>query len=135
MLQLERDAYVKSLANFTMLTTSMGLAEMKPKNVETIRSLCAVAYTDGNYLQSSWIDVRYYTSICLGTRTPLMLPLDPQVFQCISQLELAQLIGTGVKTKYLTSAGKSSPKSRDVPTRSNIDSMLSGTGTSHCSLL
>ena len=40
-----------------MLTTSVGLAEMKPKNIETIKTLCAMAYTDGNYLQSSWIDV------------------------------------------------------------------------------
>ena len=56
-LQLERDAYIKSLAKFTMLTTSVGLAEMKPKNIEVIKSLCTVAYTDGNYLQDSWIDV------------------------------------------------------------------------------
>ena len=55
--QLERDAYIKSLTKFTMLTTSVGLAEMKPKNIETIKTLCAMAYTDGNYLQSSWIDV------------------------------------------------------------------------------
>lgn len=54
---MERDAYIKSLAKFTMLTTSVGLAEMKPKNIEVIKSLCTVAYTDGNYLQDSWIDV------------------------------------------------------------------------------
>ena len=41
-----------------MLTTSAGLAEMKRKNIECIKSLCAVAYTDGNYLGESWIDVR-----------------------------------------------------------------------------
>ena len=41
-----------------MLTTSVGLAEMKPKNIEVIKSLCNVAYTDGNYLQDSWMDVR-----------------------------------------------------------------------------
>lgn len=55
--QLERDAYINALAKFTMLTTSVGMVEMKPKNVETIRTLCAVAYTDGNYLGSAWIDV------------------------------------------------------------------------------
>ena len=55
--QLERDAYIKSLAKFTMLTTSVGLAEMKPKNIEVIKSLCNMAYTDGNYLQDSWMDV------------------------------------------------------------------------------
>lgn len=57
--QLERDAYINALAKFTMLTTSVGLVEMKPKNVETIRTLCSVAYTDGNYLGSSWIDVSF----------------------------------------------------------------------------
>ena len=57
--QLERDAFIKTLANFTMLTTSVGLTEMKPKNIETIKSLCAVAYTDGNYLGNSWIEVSY----------------------------------------------------------------------------
>ena len=41
-----------------MLTTSVGLAEMKPKNIEVIKSLCNVAYTDGNYLHDSWMDVR-----------------------------------------------------------------------------
>lgn len=59
-LQLERDAYIKSLAKFTMLMTSTGLTEMKAKNIEVIKTLCTVAYTDGNYLQSSWIDVSWY---------------------------------------------------------------------------
>ena len=56
-MQLERDAYVKTLANFTMLTTTVGMTEMKRKNIETIKTLCAVAYTDGNYLGAAWIDV------------------------------------------------------------------------------
>eukprot|EP00731_Ephydatia_muelleri_P031777 Em0023g284a len=67
-LHLERNAFITSLAKFTMLTTSTSLTEMRPKNIETIKTLCAVAYTDGNYLQTSWVDV----------------------LQCISQLELAQ---------------------------------------------
>lgn len=40
-----------------MLMTTIGITEMKPKNVEVIKTLCAVAYTDGNYLQGSWVDV------------------------------------------------------------------------------
>ena len=40
-----------------MLMTSTGITEMKAKNIEVIKTLCTVAYTDGNYLQSSWIDV------------------------------------------------------------------------------
>ena len=47
-----------------MLTTSLALVEMKRKNIETIRSLCAVAYTDGNYLGDSWIDVSGRGSGC-----------------------------------------------------------------------
>ena len=30
---------------------------MKPKNIETIKTFCAMTYSDCNYLQSSWIDV------------------------------------------------------------------------------
>ena len=36
---------------------------MKAKNIEVIKALCNVAYTDGNYLQSSWIDVRIIRDI------------------------------------------------------------------------
>ena len=46
-----------------MLTTSTGITEMKAKNIEVIKALCNVAYTDGNYLQSSWIDVRIIRDI------------------------------------------------------------------------
>ena len=49
-----------------MLMTTTGITEMKPKNVEVIKTLCAVAYTDGNYLQGSWVDV----STCM-TLVPL----------------------------------------------------------------
>ena len=56
-LQLEKEAFVKALSKFTMLTTSVGLIEMRPKNIDTIKTLIAVAYTDGNYLQDSWQDV------------------------------------------------------------------------------
>lgn len=52
---------------------------MKSKNIDTIKTLITVAHTDGNYLGSSWLDV----------------------VKCISQLELAQLIGTGVRPQLL----------------------------------
>ena len=56
-----------------------------------------------------------------------------QVLQCVSQLELAQLIGTGVKTRYLTST-PSTPKdnrpgggaSSNNKGSSSIDIILSG---------
>ncbi|CAI8011228.1 Brefeldin A-inhibited guanine nucleotide-exchange protein 2 [Geodia barretti] len=111
-LDLERDAYIKGLAKFTMLTTSVGLAEMKPKNIEVIKSLCNVAYTDGNYLQDSWMDV----------------------FHCVSQLELAQLVGTGVKTRYLTTSSSARPQRGggakgkiSQSSRTGVDAVLTGT--------
>ncbi|XP_069739883.1 brefeldin A-inhibited guanine nucleotide-exchange protein 1-like isoform X1 [Narcine bancroftii] len=79
-MQIERDAYVQALARFTLLTASSGITEMKQKNIDTIKTLITVAHTDGNYLGNSW----------------------HEILKCISQLELAQLIGTGVKTKYIS---------------------------------
>ncbi|XP_041112356.1 brefeldin A-inhibited guanine nucleotide-exchange protein 2-like isoform X1 [Polyodon spathula] len=79
-MQLERDAYVQALARFTLLTASSSITEMKQKNIDTIKTLITVAHTDGNYLGNSW----------------------HEILKCISQLELAQLIGTGVKTRYIS---------------------------------
>ncbi|TSK98394.1 Brefeldin A-inhibited guanine nucleotide-exchange protein 1 [Bagarius yarrelli] len=78
--RLERDAYVQALARFTLLTASSGITEMKQKNIDTIKTLIMVAHTDGNYLGNSW----------------------HEILKCISQLELAQLIGTGVKARYIS---------------------------------
>lgn len=77
---LERDAYVQALARFTLLTANSPITEMKAKNIDTIKTLIMVAHTDGNYLGTSWLDI----------------------VKCISQLELAQLIGTGVRPQYLS---------------------------------
>ncbi|XP_028406357.1 brefeldin A-inhibited guanine nucleotide-exchange protein 1-like [Dendronephthya gigantea] len=78
---LERDAFVQALSRFTLLTATSGthIHEMKTKNIETIKTLITIAQTDGNYVGKSWLEI----------------------LKCISQLELAQLIGTGVKTRYL----------------------------------
>lgn len=76
-MQLERDAYIQALARFTLLTASSSITEMKQKNIDTIKTLIMVAHTDGNYLGNSW----------------------HEILRCISQLELAQLIGTGVKMR------------------------------------
>ncbi|KAK7489018.1 hypothetical protein BaRGS_00019679, partial [Batillaria attramentaria] len=80
-MELERDAYVQALARFTLLTCATPITEMKLKNIDTIKTLISVAHTDGNYLGSSWLEI----------------------LRCISQLELAQLIGTGVKPKQISS--------------------------------
>lgn len=83
---LERDAYVQALARFTLLTANSPITEMKAKNIDTIKTLITVAHTDGNYLGKSWLEI----------------------LRCISQLELAQLIGTGVKPRYLNSGQSAS---------------------------
>lgn len=80
---LERDAYVQALARFTLLTANSPITEMKAKNIDTIKTLIMVAHTDGNYLGTGWLDI----------------------VKCISQLELAQLIGTGVRPQYLSGGG------------------------------
>ncbi|RWS13810.1 brefeldin A-inhibited guanine nucleotide-exchange protein 1-like isoform X6 [Dinothrombium tinctorium] len=83
-METERDAYVQALARFTLLTAnSISISEMKTKNIDTIKTLITVAHTDGNYLGKSWLDI----------------------LRCISQLELAQLIGTGVKPPLLSASG------------------------------
>ena len=63
---------------------------MKTKNIDTIKTLISVAQTDGNYLGRSWLDI----------------------LRCISQLELAQLIGTGVRPGRLAHA----PRGRTADT-------------------
>lgn len=78
-MSLERDAYVQALARFTLLTANSPITEMKSKNIDTIKTLITIAHTDGNYLGNSWLDI----------------------VKCISQLELAQLIGTGIRPQLL----------------------------------
>lgn len=70
-LELERNAFVTTLAKFTFLNN---LGEMKTKNMEAIKALLDVAVTEGNNLKSSW----------------------REVLTCVSQLEHMQLITSGV---------------------------------------
>lgn len=93
-LELERDAYVQALARFTLLTATAALTEMKAKNIDTIKTLILVAHTDGNYLGTAWLEI----------------------LRCISQLELAQLIGTGVKPKFIQSTPPKNSAKQPVPT-------------------
>ena len=74
-LSLERNAFVQALARFTLLTDNSNAAEIKMKNVEAIKGLISVAYSDGNHLETSWLDV----------------------MKCISQLEAAQNNVFGLK--------------------------------------
>ena len=72
---LERSAFVQALATFTSLTDKNNAAEIKTKNIEAIKGLISVAYSDGNHLETSWLDV----------------------MKCISQLEAAQNNVSGLR--------------------------------------
>lgn len=56
-IQLERDTFVQALSRFSLLQANAGIREMKAKNIESIKTLINVAYTDGNYLEESWHEV------------------------------------------------------------------------------
>ena len=71
-LELERNAFVTTLAKFTFLNN---LGEMKTKNMDAIKALLDVAVTEGNNLKGSW----------------------HEVLTCVSQLEHMQLISSGVE--------------------------------------
>jgi Sec7-like guanine-nucleotide exchange factor len=72
---LERNAFVQALARFTLLTEKSNAAEIKSKNVDAIKALISVAFSDGNHLDTSWLDI----------------------MKCISQLEAAQNNVSGLK--------------------------------------
>ncbi|KAG9092656.1 guanine nucleotide exchange protein for ADP-robosylation factor [Ceratobasidium sp. 370] len=84
-LELERNAFVTTLAKFTYLNN---LGEMKTKNMEAIKTLLDVAVSDGNHLRGSW----------------------HEVLTCVSQLERMSLIG--LKD---TDTRKGKTKSRKLP--------------------
>jgi brefeldin A-inhibited guanine nucleotide-exchange protein len=77
---LQRDAFVTTLTKFTFLSN---LNEMKPKNVEAIRTLLEVAAADGNYLKGSW----------------------KEILSTVSQLERFQLITSGLDTGHMIDTG------------------------------
>ena len=70
-LELERNAFVTTLAKFTFLNN---LGEMKAKNMEAIKALLDIAVTEGNQLKGSW----------------------HEVLTCVSQLERMQFISSGI---------------------------------------
>mmetsp|Transcript_25091 Transcript_25091/g.27905 ORF Transcript_25091/g.27905 Transcript_25091/m.27905 type:complete len:953 (+) Transcript_25091:2-2860(+) len=58
-LEIERNAFVSSLAKFTFLEN---VEHMQPKNIESIKVLINIAQTEGNYLGDSWKQVLRCTS-------------------------------------------------------------------------
>ncbi|GAA6007006.1 hypothetical protein JCM10207_009168 [Rhodosporidiobolus poonsookiae] len=91
-LELERNAFVTTLAKFTFLNN---FGEMRPKNVEAIKTLLNVAMVDGNYLKGSW----------------------REVLTCVSQLERFQLIAQGVDSQALPELGRKPSNRRSTVTR------------------
>ncbi|KAI5480603.1 sec7 guanine nucleotide exchange factor [Pseudohyphozyma bogoriensis] len=87
-LELERNAFVTTLAKFTFLNN---FGEMKTKNVEAIKTLLDVAMIDGNYLKGSW----------------------REVVTCVSQLERFQLIAQGVDSHALPELGRKPTLTKD----------------------
>ena len=75
---------------------------MKTKNIDTIKTLISVAHTDGNYLGSSWLEI----------------------LKCISQLELAQMIGTGVKNQFLSKTPGSSTGAETFNFTAHVETLL-----------
>merc|ERR1719281_1585956 len=74
-MDMERDAFVSSLAKFTYLTT---VKEMKQKNIECIKALFSIGLSEGNNLGPCWV----------------------YILHCISQLERLQLIGTRARQDF-----------------------------------
>ncbi|CDS00364.1 probable SEC7-component of non-clathrin vesicle coat [Sporisorium scitamineum] len=93
-LELERNAFVTTLAKFTFLNN---LGEMKSKNVEAIKTLLGVAHSEGNYLKGSW----------------------REVLTCVSQLERFQLISGGMDGRQLPDLGRRSNASANTGAGSN----------------
>ncbi|KAI6207463.1 SEC7 domain-containing protein [Aphelenchoides besseyi] len=77
-LNTPRDAYIQGLIPFTLLTSRGALNGLKDKNVQSIKTLIMIGDEDGNYLDERWIDV----------------------LRCVSQLEIAQHIGTSKREAH-----------------------------------
>jgi brefeldin A-inhibited guanine nucleotide-exchange protein len=71
-LELERNAFVTTLSNFTFLVSG-NFHEMKLKNVEVIKCLLDVATINGNYLKTSWRDIL----ICVSQLERFHLLISP----------------------------------------------------------
>jgi brefeldin A-inhibited guanine nucleotide-exchange protein len=94
-LENPRQAFVAFLAKFTNL---YNLSEMKAKNVEALKALIEVAYTEGNLLKESWRDI----------------------LTCISQLDRFQLISTGVDERAIPDVLKSRTQLSGTPSRKSL---------------
>lgn len=76
-------------------TTLNEIREVRPRNIECIRTLISLALSDGNHLRESWLDV----------------------LQCISQLARLQLLSSGLHTDdvYFPSGAADAPPTHQLP--------------------
>ncbi|CAD6336232.1 unnamed protein product [Miscanthus lutarioriparius] len=72
-MQTQRDAFLTSIAKFTSLHSA---ADMKQKNIDSMKAIISIAIEDGNYLQEAW----------------------EHVLTCLSRFEHLHLLGEGVPT-------------------------------------
>lgn len=69
-MQTQRDAFLTSLAKFTLLHSA---ADIKQKNIDAIKAIISIADEDGNYLQEAW----------------------EHILTCVSRFEHLHLLGEG----------------------------------------
>ncbi|KAL3351045.1 hypothetical protein AABB24_023442 [Solanum stoloniferum] len=84
-MQTQRDAFVTSMAKFTNLHCA---ADMKQKNVDTMKSIMSIAIEDGNHLHEAW----------------------EHILTCLSRFEHLQLLGEGAPSdsSFFTTSGSES---------------------------
>ncbi|VFQ78432.1 unnamed protein product [Cuscuta campestris] len=80
-MQTQRDAFVTTVAKFTYLHCA---ADMKQKNVDTVKAIISIAIEDGDFLQEAW----------------------EHILTCLSRFEHLQLLGEGAPSdaSFLTTA-------------------------------
>ena len=94
-LENPRKAFVSSIAHSTNL---YNLSEMQAKNVEALRVLLDIGYSEGNLLRDSWRDI----------------------LTCVSQLDRFQLLSEGVPEKALPDVMRSHTGQRGGKSRSSL---------------
>ncbi|XP_006364333.1 brefeldin A-inhibited guanine nucleotide-exchange protein 1 [Solanum tuberosum] len=84
-MQTQRDAFVTSMAKFTNLHCA---ADMKQKNVDTMKTIMSIAIEDGNHLHEAW----------------------EHILTCLSRFEHLQLLGEGAPSdsSFFTTSGSES---------------------------
>ncbi|KAJ8530344.1 hypothetical protein K7X08_037179 [Anisodus acutangulus] len=87
-MQTQRDVFVTSMAKFTNLHCA---ADMKQKNVDTMKAIMSIAIEDGNHLHEAW----------------------EHILTCLSRFEHLQLLGEGAPSDssfFTTSSSESEEK-------------------------